>query len=154
MKFVVVFFMFSLSIIQYKCENIYFKGMDTYDILDSNYKELSNSDDSKTNKDINSKNNNENNNFSSFMELGMQTTTKSLSTLKSQAEMAERESDKIIDYFKAKLEKETKERNLRALRFKQNDLFKNNELARLTKKRSELNIPSNINEMMNTIKME
>ncbi len=84
----------------------------------------------------------------------MQTTTKSLSTLKSQAEMAERESDKIIDYFKAKLEKETKERNLRALRFKQNDLFKNNELARLTKKRSELNIPSNINEMMNTIKME
>lgn len=154
MKFVVVFFMFSLSIIQYKCENIYFKGMDTYDILDSNYKELSNSDDSKSNKDINSKNNNENNNFSSFMELGMQTTTKSLSTLKSQAEMAERESDKIIDYFKAKLEKETKERNLRALRFKQNDLFKNNELARLTKKRSELNIPSNINEMMNTIKME
>lgn len=154
MKFVVVFFMFSLSIIQYKCESIYFKGMDTYDILDSNYKELSNSDDSKSNKDINSKNNNENNNFSSFMELGMQTTTKSLSTLKSQAEMAERESDKIIDYFKAKLEKETKERNLRALRFKQNDLFKNNELARLTKKRSELNIPSNINEMMNTIKME
>lgn len=154
MKFVVVLFMFSLSIIQYKCENIYFKGMDTYDILDSNYKELSNSDDSKSNKDINSKNNNDNNNYSSFMELGMQTTTKSLSTLKSQAEMAERESDKIIDYFKAKLEKETKERNLRALRFKQNDLFKNNELARLTKKRTDLNIPSNINEMMNTIKME
>ena len=61
MKFVVVLFMFSLSIIQYKCENIYFKGMDTYDILDSNYKELSNSDDSKSNKDINSKNNNCNN---------------------------------------------------------------------------------------------
>ena len=88
------------------------------------------------------------------MELGIQSTNKSLATLKSQAELAERESDKIIDYFKSKLENESKNKNLRALRFKQNDLFRNNELTRLAKKRAEPNIPSNINEMLNTIKME
>ena len=150
MKFLLSSIIILISLHHFRCEQNIFQGMDEYEILNSNYKDLV----LKNDKSKSNSSNQENKIYSSFMELGIQSTNKSLATLKSQAELAERESDKIIDYFKSKLENESKNKNLRALRFKQNDLFRNNELTRLAKKRAEPNIPSNINEMLNTIKME